>query len=94
MSDVFDLGPVRYFFGIDFFFSSEVFFLSQPKYVQDLDQASLTDQQTIEAPIELNVHFRATDGELIEDSIRYQCILWSLVYLVSLILIFCILYIF
>jgi hypothetical protein len=49
-----DLGPLRYFLGIEISSMPEGFFLSQEKYIHDLlDQASLTDHQTTETPMEL-----------------------------------------
>jgi hypothetical protein len=58
-----DLGPLRYFLGIEISFTSEEFFLSQEKYIQDLlDRASLTDHRTAETPMELNVHLVTTNG--------------------------------
>jgi hypothetical protein len=60
----------------------EGFFLSQEKYIQDLlDHASLTDHQTAETPMELNVQIMPTDGEPLEDPTRYRHIVGSLVYL-------------
>ena len=44
-----DLGPHRYFFGIEVSSTPQDFYLSQEKYIQDLlDRASLTDQRTVE----------------------------------------------
>jgi hypothetical protein len=77
-----DLGPLRYFLGIEISSMSEGFFLSLEKYIQDLlDQASLTDHRTTKTPIELNVHLTPTDGEPLEDSTCYRHIVGSLVYL-------------
>jgi hypothetical protein len=77
-----DLGPLRYFLGIEISSIPEGFFLSQEKYIQDLlDRASLTDHRTVETPMELNVHLTPTDGEPLEDPTRYRHIVWSLVYL-------------
>jgi hypothetical protein len=90
-----DLGPLRYFLGIEISSTPEGFFLSQEKYIQDLlDRASLTDHRTVETPMELNVHLVATDCEPLEDPTRYRHIVGSLVYLVSLELTFHTLYIF
>jgi hypothetical protein len=76
-----DLGPLRYFLVIEISMS-EGFFLSQEKYIQDLlDRASLTDHQTGETHMELNVHLMATDGEPLDDPTRYRHIVGSLVYL-------------
>jgi hypothetical protein len=56
--------------------------LSQENYIQDLlDQASLTDHQTAETPMELNVHLTPTHGEPLEDPTHYRHIVRSLVYL-------------
>jgi hypothetical protein len=58
-----DLGPLRYFVGIEIS-TPEGLFLSQEKYIQDLlDRAFLTDHQTAETPMELNVHLVAIDSE-------------------------------
>jgi hypothetical protein len=77
-----DLGPLRYFLGIEFSSSSKGFYLSQEKYILDiLDRVSLTDPRTIDTPMELNVHLRATYGEPLEDPTRYRHIVGSLVYL-------------
>ncbi|XP_014661273.1 uncharacterized protein LOC106804512 [Setaria italica] len=77
-----DLGPLSFFLGIEFSSMPEGFYLSQEKYIQDLlDRASLTDHRTVETPMELNVHLRATDDEPLEDPTRYRHIVGSLVYL-------------
>jgi hypothetical protein len=77
-----DLGPLRYFFGIEISSTPEGFFLSQEKYIQDLfNRSSLTDYQTAETPMELNVHLTPTDGEPLEYPTRYRHIVRSLVYL-------------
>jgi hypothetical protein len=56
--------------------------LSQEKYIQDLlDRASLTNHQTAETPMELNVHLTPTDGEPLEDPTCYHHIVGSLDYL-------------
>jgi hypothetical protein len=76
-----DLGPLRYLLGIEIS-TSEGFFLSEEKYIQDLlDRASLTDHRIAETPMELNVHLMPTDGEPLEDPTRYRHIVGSLVYL-------------
>jgi hypothetical protein len=75
-----DLGPLRYFLGIETSSTFEGFFLSQEKYIQDLlNRASLIDHRTAETLIELNVHLVATDGEPLEDPTRYFHIVGSLV---------------
>jgi hypothetical protein len=62
-----DLGPLKYFLGIEIS-TPNGFFLSQDKYIQDLlDRAYLTDHRIAETPMELNVHLTPTDGEPLED---------------------------
>jgi len=73
-----DLGPLRYFLGIEVSSTPHGFYLSQEKYIQDLlDRASLTDHRTVETPMELNVHLCATDGEPLADPTRYRHIVGS-----------------
>jgi hypothetical protein len=77
-----DLAHLRYFLEILISSTSDGFFLSQEKYIQDLlDRASLTDHRTVETLMELNVHLVATNGESFEDPTRYRHIVGSLVYL-------------
>ena len=77
-----DLGPLNYIIGIEVSSTSDAFFL-QEKYIHDLHvHAALSDERTIEIPIELNVHFRASSGELLSDATRYRHLCGSLVYLV------------
>uniref|UniRef100_A0ACD5TT03 Uncharacterized protein n=1 Tax=Avena sativa TaxID=4498 RepID=A0ACD5TT03_AVESA len=77
-----DLGPLRYFVGIEVSSTSDDFYISQEKYIQDLlARAALGDERTVETPMELNVNLQPTDGDHLPDPTRYRHLVGSLVYL-------------
>ena len=77
-----DLGSLRYFLGIEVAYSSRSYLLSQSKYVVDIiEWAKLTDNKTVDTPIEVNARYSSSDGLLLTDPILYRTIVGSLVYL-------------
>jgi hypothetical protein len=77
-----DLGPLSYFIGIEVTSTSEGYYLSQQKYLNDLIvRSGLTDNRTAATPMELNLQLRSDDGTPLADPSRYRHIIGSLVYL-------------
>ncbi|GFZ14564.1 hypothetical protein Acr_24g0007540 [Actinidia rufa] len=77
-----DLGPLRYFLGIEVASSPKGYLLSQTKYITDIiHRASLTDDKTVDTLLELHAKLSATDGVLLEDATLYRELVGCLVYL-------------
>jgi hypothetical protein len=77
-----DLGPLSYFLGIEVKLTSDGYYLSQHKYLQDLiTRSGLTDTRTTATPMELHLQLRPNDGTPLVDPSRYRQIVGSLVYL-------------
>ncbi|XP_026420157.1 uncharacterized protein LOC113316152 [Papaver somniferum] len=77
-----DLGHLRYFLGIEVDRSSKGYFVSQVKYATDIiNRAGLTDNKTVDTPLEVNVKYNPTDGKILSNPTLYRQLVGSLNYL-------------
>ncbi|KAK8933736.1 hypothetical protein KSP39_PZI015982 [Platanthera zijinensis] len=77
-----DMGPLRYFLGLEIARSPRGILVSQQKYISDiLSVAALTDTRTVATPMELNLKLLPSDGEPLSDVTRYRRLVGMLVYL-------------
>jgi len=77
-----DLGPLRYFLGIEILSLPDGYQLSHQRYTLDLlARSGLTDTRTATTPMELHLQLRASDGTPLPDPSRYRHLVGSLVYL-------------
>ena len=68
-----DLGFLSYFLGLEVCQKSEGYYLSQAKYASDLlSRASITDNETVSTPLELNCKLTPLDGIPLADLPLYQ----------------------
>ena len=58
-----DLGHLNYFLGLEIIHSTDGLYITQAKYTSDfLSRAGLTDNKTVDTPIELNAHLKPSGG--------------------------------
>jgi len=77
-----DLGELRYFFGIEVIQSPKGIWLLQKQYaLNKLSEYGMTGCKPISIPLEQNVKLNADEGDLVEDTTMYRCIVGSLIYM-------------
>ncbi len=77
-----DLGKLRYFFGIEVIQSPKGIWLLQRQYaLNKLSKYGMTWCKPISIPLEQNVKLNADEGDLVEDTTMYKCIVGNLIYM-------------
>jgi hypothetical protein len=77
-----DLGELRYFLGIEVIQSPKRIWLLQRKYaLNKLSEYGMTGCKPISIPLEQNVKLSADEGDLVEDTTMYKCIVGNLIYM-------------
>ena len=77
-----DLGPLKYFLGIEVAHGWQGLFLCQRKYAPEIiDECGLLGANPAEFPIEENHKLALADGRLLEDATRYRWLAGRSIYL-------------
>jgi len=77
-----DLGELHYFLGIEVIQSPKRIWLLQRQYaLNKLIEYGMTGCKPISIPLEQNAKLSADEGDLVEDTIMYRCIMGSLIYM-------------
>lgn len=77
-----DLGPLKYFIGMEFVRSKKGIFISQRKYILDLlGESGLLGCKPAETPIEPNLKLQPASPEEMVDKESYQRLVGRLIYL-------------
>jgi len=77
-----DLGPLKYFLGIEVAIGPQGLFLSQRKYALEItDECGLLGTKPVDFPMEQNHRLTQATGKLLKDVNRYQRLIGRLIYL-------------
>eukprot|EP00261_Vitis_vinifera_P037247 XP_019078490.1 PREDICTED: uncharacterized protein LOC109123389 [Vitis vinifera] len=79
-----DLGQLTYFLGLEVHHWASGIFVNQHKYIQDLiTLASLEDTSSVDTPMEVNVKYKKSEGDLLDDLTLYWRLVGSHIYLTT-----------
>ena len=77
-----DLEYLNYFLGLEITHSTNGLYITQVKYASELlSQAGLTDNKTVDTPVEVNAHLTLSGGKPLSNPSLYRRLVGSLVYL-------------
>jgi hypothetical protein len=77
-----DLGELHYFLDIEVIQSLKGIWLLQRQYaLNKLTEFGMMNYKPISIPLEQNVRLSANEGNLVEDTTMYRCIVGSLIYM-------------
>ena len=77
-----DLGPLKYFLGMEFARSKEGIFMNQRKYILDLlTETGLLGCKAVETPVEPNLKLKPANTEDVIDREKFQRLVGKLIYL-------------
>ena len=78
-----DLEHLSYFLGFEIIHSTNDLYITQAKYASDLlSRARLTDNKTVDTPVELNAHLTPSGRKPLSNPSLYRRLVNSLVYLI------------
>ena len=77
-----DLGPLKYFLGIEFARSKEGIFVNQRKHILDLlSETGMLGCKVSETPIESNLKLQPVESQNVVEREKYQKLVGRLIYL-------------